>query len=232
MDVLGVIPARGGSKGIPHKNLTLLHGTPLLAYTCEQARLAKTLTRVILSTDDPAIASYAHEQSIEVPFTRPQELATDDTPMVEVVQHVLRALGAQGYLPDVVVVLQPTSPLRRATDIDEAVRLLVDSGADSVVSVVEIPHQFIPSSLFKLEEGTLVPYQAGPQPLRRQDKPILYARNGPAVLAVRSHVIAESRNLYGGVCRPLVMPWAVSVDIDGPEDLALAEYLLMQRVVL
>lgn len=232
MKVLGVIPARGGSKGISNKNLALLAGKPLLAYTCEQALAAKTLTRVIISSDDETIAACAKRFGIEVPFMRPIELAQDETPMLEVLQHAVRMLEeSEGYRPDILVLLQPTSPLRRAEHIDAAVRLLQESDADSVVSVVEVPHQFTPHSLLRLEEGCLVPYLNGPQLLRRQEKPILYARNGPAVLAVRRRVL-ERQSLYGKISRPLVMPLEASVDIDGPSDLALAEALLRQTDAL
>jgi CMP-N-acetylneuraminic acid synthetase len=227
MEVVGVIPARGGSKGIPNKNLALLAGKPLLTYTCEQALRAKTLTRVIVSTDDPAIAQCAKACGVEVPFLRPPALAADDTPMLAVLCHALDILQQQdGYVPNMVVLLQPTSPLRKAEHIDEAVRLLLDSDAESVVSVVEVPHQYNPVSLLRVESGCLVPYLNGPQVLRRQDKPALYARNGPAVVAVRHQVLLEQKSFYGNVSHPLVMSAESSVDIDQPADLALAECLL------
>jgi len=232
MEVLGLIPARGGSTGIPGKNLAPLAGKPLLAYTCEQALAAKELSRVVLSSDDERMVAYGKRLGVDAPFLRPPHLAEDDTPMIDVVRHALDALQRQeDYRPEAVVLLQPTSPLRRTQHIDEAVRLLRDTGADSVVSVVEVPHQFTPSSLLRREGDTLVPYLNGPQPLRRQDKPVLYARNGPAVLAVRTPVVLDSRTLYGTVCRPLVMSWEESVDIDGPEDLEWAERVLaMERL--
>jgi len=227
MHVLGVIPARGGSKAIPRKNLTLLAGKPLLAYTCELAREAKTLTRIILSTDDEAIAAYGRRLHVEVPFLRPKALAADETPMLDVLEHAVKTLREQeGYQADIVVLLQPTSPLRKGEDIDRAVRLLKRHRADSVVSVVEVPHQFNPVSLLKVQSGSLVPFLNGPLVLRRQDKPALYARNGPAVLAVWRRVLEEQRSLYGDVCLPFVMPPERSVDIDTPFDLALAEFLL------
>lgn len=228
MDILGLIPARAGSRTIPNKALVTLAGRPLLAHTCEQARQAATLNRVVVSTDDEAIARCARDCGIDTPFLRPRELAADETPMVEVLRHALQALReGERYQPDVVVLLQPTSPLRRAEHIDTAVRLLIESGADSVVSVVEVPHRFSPGSLLRLEpSGTLMPYLDGPQPLRRQDKPVLYARNGPAVLAVRAAVLVEQRSLYGQTSKPLIMSTTESIDIDTPEDLQWAESLL------
>jgi len=230
MEVLGVIPARGGSKGIPKKNLALLAGKPLLAYTCEAALQAKRLTRVIVSTDDQAIAACARDCGIDVPFFRPPHLAADDTPMLEVLCYVLETLrNGEGYRPDVLVLLQPTSPLRTASHIDEAVRVLVETQADSVVSVTEVPHQFRPSSLLQLDGDYLIPCLNGPIIGRRQDKPVLYARNGPAVLAVRESVVVEQRRLYGDHCHPLVMPPESSIDIDTPFDLRVAETLLASR---
>jgi CMP-N-acetylneuraminic acid synthetase len=230
MDVLGVIPARGGSKGIPHKNIIVVGGQPLLAYTCNAALSSERLTRVILSTDDPNVAEVGQHYGVEVPFLRPVELAQDDIPMLDVLQHALKILQGNGnYQPQIVVLLQPTSPLRRAEHIDDAVDILLKTGADSVVSLVEVPHQFSPVSLMQLEGSRLMPYVEGPPILRRQDKPRLYARNGPAVLAVQREVLLKKNSLYGDDCRPLVMKVEDSVDIDCPFDLDLVEFLLKRH---
>lgn len=225
MNVLGVVPARGGSKAIPRKNLASVAGRPLLAYTAEAARGSRRLTRVIVSTDDAAIAEAARALGLEVPFLRPAALAADDTPMLPVLQHAVRELARDGFAADAVVLLQPTSPLRRAEHIDRAVDLLESTGADSVVSVVEVPHQFAPVSVLRLEGERLRPFLDGDTVTRRQDKPRVFARNGPAVVAVRTRVLEEG-SLYGNDCRPLLMDVAESVDVDGPDDLALAERLL------
>jgi CMP-N,N'-diacetyllegionaminic acid synthase len=229
VDIFGVIPARGGSKGIPRKNLAPLAGRPLLAYTCDAARASRTLTRVMVSTDDAEIAAVAARHGVEAPFLRPAALAADDTPMLDVLVHLLSALAEQAYTPEVVVLLQPTSPLRRAEHIDAAVQLLTSSGADSVVTVIDVPHQFTPSSLMYREGDRLVPAGGAPGPLRRQDKPRLYARNGPAVVAVRAAVIAGQRTLYGADTRGLVMSRQDSLDVDEPFDLEVAELLLAAR---
>ena len=230
MDILGFIPARGGSKGIPHKNIAMVGGQPLLAYTCNAALSSKRLTRVILSTDDADVAEVGQHCGIEVPFLRPDELAKDDVPMLDVLHHSLRALQAkENYSPEVVVLLQPTSPLRRAEHVDEAVDILLKTGADSVVSVVEVPHQFNPVSFMHLEGERLMHYLEGPPILRRQDKPRLYARNGPAVLAVRREVLLKKNSLYGNDRRPLVMNVEDSVDIDCAFDLDLVEFLLKRH---
>jgi CMP-N-acetylneuraminic acid synthetase len=228
MQVLGVVPARGGSKGIPGKNLRPVAGRPLLAYTSDAARASRRLTRTIVSTDDEAIASAARGLGFEVPFLRPAELASDDAPMLPVLTHATSAMARGGFVADVVVLLQPTSPLRRAEHIDAAVDLLEATGADSVVSVVEVPHQFSPVSVMRLDDGRLRPYEDRPAVTRRQDKPRLYARNGPAVLAVRTGVL-EAGSLYGSDCRPYVMSAADSLDIDTADDLRFVELVLSTR---
>ncbi|MDQ3822052.1 MAG: acylneuraminate cytidylyltransferase family protein [Actinomycetota bacterium] len=217
MDVVGLIPAREGSKGIPRKNLVPLAGKPLLAWTVEAASASRTLTRTVVSTDWDEAAELARQLGAEV-LGRPRDLATDDTPMLAVVRHALAELGRF----DVLVLLQPTSPLRRAEHVDEAVRLLLESGADSLVSVVEVPHQFRPGKLMAIADGRLV--RLGSDPPDRHVGEKMYARNGPAVLALRPERLGD--DLYGGDCRPYVMELLDSVDVDGPHDLELAEFLL------
>ena len=212
MDVLGLIPARGGSKEVPRKNLAPVGGKPLLAWTVEAARAASELTRVVVSTEDEEIAA---EAGVEV-LRRPAELADDDTPMLDVVRHAVSELG-----PEVVVLLQPTSPLRRAEHVDAAVRLLLESGADAVVSVVAIPHRYSPEALMDVVDGRVV---ARGSARTRQEKALAYARNGPAVLALRSERLGD--DLYGGDCRPYVMDARDSLDVDDSFDLELADLLL------
>ena len=241
MRSLGVVPARGGSKAIPRKNVHDLAGRPLLAYTADAARASARLTRVILSTDDNAIAEIGRGLGLDVPFLRPSELASDAAPMLPVLRHAVSEMAARGFAADAVVLLQPTSPLRRAEHIDQAIALLESSGADTVVSVVEVPHQFTPGSLMRLDGDQLRPLagnvgagnvgasNVGTNTVtRRQDKPRLYARNGPAVLAVRTAALARS-SFYEGDCRALVMSAIDSIDVDGPDDLELIECILSRR---
>ena len=230
MNILGLIPARGGSKGIPHKNITPLAGKPLLAYTCEAALQSQLLTRTLLNTDDPEIAAVGRACGVEVPFMRPAELAQDDTPILPVIRHTLDWLAKHdNFVPEAVVLLQPTSPLRQVEHIDAAIRLLLEQNADTVVSVMEVPHQFTPVSLMQLDEqNQLRPYLPAPIILRRQEKPRLYARNGPAVLAIRRETLLAGK-LYGERILPLLMESTLSLDIDGPDDLALAEFWLARR---
>jgi CMP-N-acetylneuraminic acid synthetase len=225
---LGVIPARGGSKGIPQKNLAMLCGRPLLAYTADAARRSASLTRVIVSTDDGAIGDAARALGLEVPFLRPAALAADEMPMLPVLQHAVAAMADHGFRAEVVVLLQPTSPLRRSEHIDAAVELLDRSGADSVVSVVEVPHQFNPLSVLRLDDERLRPFLEGPSVAGRQNKPRVLARNGPAVLATRVATL-DRGSLYGDDCRPLLMSAEDSLDVDTAWDLSLAELLLGAR---
>jgi len=226
--VLGIIPARGGSKGISGKNLVSVGGRPLLAYTADAAHASRRLSRTIITTDDETIAQAARDLRIEVPFMRPDTLAGDDTPMLPVVQHALRAMRAHEIDADVVVLLQPTSPLRRGEHIDSAIELLAETGADSVVSVVDVPHQFNPVSVLSLDGDRLRPFLDTAPTTRRQDKPPALARNGPAVLAVRAAVI-EGGSLYGQDSRPLMMAPEDSIDVDTLFDLHLVELLLRER---
>ena len=226
--VLGLIPARGGSKGIPGKNLALLCGRPLLAYTADAVKQSRKLTRTIVSTDDERIAECARSLGLEVPFMRPAPLAADDAPMLPVVQHALEAMKERGFDADMVVLLQPTSPLRRAEHIDAAIDWLERTAADSMVSVVEVPHQFNPVSVMRLDDGLLKPFLDGPTATRRQDKPKLFARNGPAVLAVRAAVV-RGGSLYGERSWPLGMSAEDSIDIDTLRDLQLVEWVLASK---
>ena len=230
MDILGVIPARGGSKGIPRKNLVPLGGRPLIAYTCDAARASRRLTRVLISTDDEEIAAVGRTLGVTTPFLRPALLGGDETPIVDVLLDLVATLAQrEAYRPDVLVLLQPTSPFRRAADIDAAIALLDDSAADSVVTVIPVPHQFTPSSLMRLEGDRLLPALDGDLPSRRQDKPRLFARNGPAVVAVRTSVLVARRTLYGPDTRALVMSREDSLDIDDSFDVTMAESLMAAR---
>lgn len=224
MDVLCVIPARGGSKGIPRKNLREVGGRSLLARACGAAREAG-LDRVVVSTDDAEIAAAAERERVTVVW-RPAELGADDTPMLPVVVDALRqAEERTGGRADAVALLQPTSPFRRGEHVRAAIDLLTSTGADSVVSVTVVPHRFVPTSLLRMDgDGRVSPYVGGEQPLRRQDKVVLYARNGPAVLVTRRATLI-SGSLYGAHQRALVMRPEESLDIDDDLDLTLAELM-------
>lgn len=218
LTVLGLIPARGGSKGIPGKNLVPLFGKPLVAWTIEAAATSRTMDRTILSTEDEGIASAARSLGCEVPFLRPKELAADDTPGIEPVLHALSMI--RGF--DIVVLLQPTSPLRTALDIDAAVTALVSNGAPAVVSVTEAASH--PAWTYQVDEqGRLVPFlPAASRPTRRQELPTAWALNG-AIYVARTAWIMDSRSFLCPETIAFPMPAERGLDIDEPLDLLIAE---------
>lgn len=219
MTIIAVIPARGGSKGIPRKNLALINQRPLIFYAIDAALQAHSIDRTWVSTDDTEIAEVSRISGAEVPFMRPANLADDAAPMLGVLRHALKWHEDNVGPLEAVVLLQPTSPLRQAQHIDEAVALFRSSGASSVVSVMEVPHQFNPSSVMLLREGVLRPFvEDGRLITRRQDKPCVFARNGPAVLVCHPDTLKASE-LYGPRCVPYVMSASVSIDIDTQDDL-------------
>jgi CMP-N-acetylneuraminic acid synthetase len=227
--VLGLVPARGGSKGVPDKNLRPLAGRTLLDYTAEAANASGVLDRVILSTDSPAIADAGRRAGLEVPFMRPAALAKDDTPMLPVIEHAMSSLAAAGWNPDVIVLLQPTSPLRRPEYIRDAVAMLRDTGADSVVSVIEIPRHLSPDYVMKIEGGVLRPFLAeGARVARRQDARPAYSREG-TVYAFTRRTLERFGNIYGDDCRPLIVDAADSLSIDSAADWHTVERLLTER---
>ena len=235
MKVLGIITARGGSKGIPGKNLKLLAGKPLLAYTVDTARRSGALDRVILSTEDEAIAAAGRDLGCDVPFIRPLDLAGDDTPHLPVIQHATRWMQDRiNYRPDAVMVLQPTSPLRNGDDIAAAVALLDQSGADSVLSVNEVPAHAHPMRALRLDaQGHAVLFVNG-APVRtrvnrRQDLPPAWLMNG-AIYACRTRVLWHAEpSLYGNRVVAYRMPAERSLNIDDLEDWHAAERALASR---
>lgn len=229
MEILALIPARGGSKGLPGKNLRVLAGRPLIAYTIAAAQASRYGLRAVVSTDDPAIARAAAELGAEVPFLRPPDLARDETPTLPVVQHALRHLAAaEGYRPDLVVLLQPTSPLREARHIDEAIDLLLAEGAESAISLCPVEHS--PFWMKTVDErGRVRPFLPGaPVHLRRQDLPPVYRPNG-AIYITRPEIVLDQNRLLGDDTVAYLMAPEDSVDIDTELDLWLAEMLLQRR---
>lgn len=229
MRFIGIIPARGGSKGIPRKNIHPLCGRPLIAYSIDAARQSHAIERLIVSTDDVEIADISRDLGAEIRM-RPAALAKDETPTRAVLAHVVAELAAESYVPDAVLTLQPTSPLRTARHIDEAAALFAaDPRADSLVSCIEVPHVFHPLSIMRRnQEGYLEPYLPAPQPHRRQDKQPVFARNGAAIYVTRTMRIEEY--VFGGCLVPYPMDAESSVDVDTFDDLAVAEQLLRSRL--
>jgi CMP-N,N'-diacetyllegionaminic acid synthase len=230
MRVLGLIPARGGSKGVPRKNIRMLGGKPLLHYTAATARAARLLARVVLSTDDDEIARIGRECLLEVPFMRPPELAADATPSLLVVKHALESLAKEGDVFDAVCLLQPTHPFRQAGDIDACITLLGESGADSVVTVLPVPPEHNPHWVFFRDPDGTLRLSTGESTLipRRQDLPPAFHREGSVYVTLRDVVLRGGSLLGDRVIGYPVDP-EQSVNIDTQEDWARAEMLLRER---
>lgn len=228
--VVAIVPARGGSKGLPGKNLRPMLGKPLIGWTIEQAlSCGSALDAVIVTTDDPAIAATARQFGAEVPFLRPPHLATDVASSIDVVLHALDAVSAAGRSFDIVVLLEPTSPLRETTDILGALaRLEGDAAVDSVVSVApaESGH---PAFLYRIEAGWLRPY-GGSQPtgLRRQDLDPVYFLEG-SVYVSRVPALRERRSFYHARTAPWPVARYKSHEIDELSDFIAVEALLAAR---
>jgi N-acylneuraminate cytidylyltransferase len=212
LSVLALITARGGSKGLPGKNIRLAGGRPLIHYTIDAARGARTVDRVVLSSDDDAIIAAARAAGCEVPFRRPAHLATDEATSIDVVLHALDALPSH----DLVVLLQPTSPLRTGADIDAACARLAACDAPSCVSVTLAEHS--PYWMYALDAGhRLQPLLRAAQATRRQDLPPAWRLNG-AVYVARTAWLRRTRAFVGAGSVALEMPAARSLDIDTLDD--------------
>lgn len=219
--------ARGGSKGVPRKNLRLLHGKSLLRYTAEAALGARRLARVVLSTEDREIAEEGRRCGLDVPFVRPDELALDETPTLPVLRHAVLHLEASGDRYDAVCLLQPTDPLRTPEQIDGCVDLLDSAGADAVVTVLRVPAEYNPHWVYFLkDDGTLRLSTGEDAPIpRRQDLPAAFHRSG-SVYVTRRDVLIDGDSLYGRRLAGYLVARDQSVNIDTPEDLERAERLL------
>jgi CMP-N-acetylneuraminic acid synthetase len=207
----------------------MLAGQPLIEYTARAARESGVLDRIILSTDSDEIAVAGRRSGLEVPFMRPSALAADDTPMQPVVQHAIDTLSADGWTPDVIVLLQPTSPLRRPSHVRDAVTMLRETKADSVVTVVELPRHLSPDYVMRIEDGVLRPFLSdGARVTRRQDARPAYSRDGTVYACWRA-TLDRWGSIYGERCLPLVVNAADSLSIDSPDDWAEAERRLAGR---
>lgn len=223
--ILAIIPARGGSKGLPRKNVKLLLGKPLIAWTIGQALRSRYLDKVIVSTEDKNIARISLEHGAEVPFIRPRTLATDTAKMIDVILHSLYCLGKKGSVFDLLVLLQPTSPLRTSLDIDTAIELFFLKKAKAIISVCETEHH--PFWTNELTRGGCMKnfLKTRIMDKNRQSLPAFYRLNGAIFLAYCDY-IKENKNFFGERTYAYVMSRERSVDIDTGFDLKFAEYLL------
>jgi len=231
--ILGIVTARGGSKGIPGKNVKPLLGKPLIFYTIAAAQRSEVFDRLILSTDDADIAEVAKRYGCEVPFIRPKELAKDNTAHLPVIRHAVEWLKErEGYKPDYVMILQPTSPLRQPFHIKDAVALL-DAGADTVLSVSKIPKQFSPyKGMVIRDDGFMELINGDPvrnRAIRRQDLKDAYWSVG-AIYLFKTDLLFEGKDphFYGKRVAPYTIETKYIVDIDEPEDWEVAEKALIR----
>ncbi len=227
MRVLGLIPARGGSKGIPDKNRKLLNGKPLLQYTIEAALGSKLLDVVVFSSEDEILMRLASEIGAEVPFKRPLDLATDTASSLGVVKHALQALSEKGQDYDAVCLLQLTNPFRQAAFIDAAIEKFKEVGTDSLVSVLKVPHEYNPHWVFEASEAKTLKIATGESQIikRRQDLPDAFVRDG-AIYLTKVNVLFEQNSLYGSTISYIESDANRHVNIDTPKDWKLAEELV------
>lgn len=230
--VLALISARGGSKGLPGKNIRPLAGKPLIVHSIEGALSLPAIDRVVVSTDSQEIAEIARQAGADVPFLRPAELARDDTPSLPVSQHAVAWLcDHEGWSCDILLELPPVAPLRTSDDIAGALAILLEPGVDSVVSLCPVEGAYHPYWMKRIEDGRVVPLMELPREyLRRQDLPPVYRRNG-AVIAVWTDVLMKQNSYYGSEVRGYIMPEERSIDIDNQLDFAVAETILGRRPV-
>lgn len=223
----GVIPARGGSKGLPGKNLRKLGAFSLIGQAIASAREAALLARFIVSTDSPEIAKEARRHGAEVPFLRPAEFATDQAGMLPVLQHAVRWLeSSAGVRPDLIVTLQPTSPFRTGAEIDATIRRVIGTGSDSAQTLSETSYH--PYFMKTLEgDRTVALFPNGHKFVRRQDAPPVYQPSG-AVYVTRFATLMEQGHILGEDNRGVVMGFEASVNIDTEWDFLLAELLLRE----
>lgn len=228
--VLAVIPARGGSKRLPRKNCMLLHGKPLIVYSIEAAQQSFYIDEVVVSTDDEEIASIARQAGASVPFLRPADLSADETSSVDVVVHALNYYQASEKKSfDYVVLLQPTSPLRAATHIDQAFELLKEKKADAIVSVCETEHSPLWANQLP-PDGSMVNFLSEDVLGRRsQDLPKYYRLNGAIYICSRQRFLQERTFLVASDVYAYIMEQEVSVDIDTKLDLFLSETILIHN---
>ena len=229
MNILGIIPARGGSKGVPRKNIKLLGGKPLIAYTIDSAKESKYLADVVVSTEDEEIAAVSRENGAKVPFLRPAELARDATPTLPVLKHCLEYFLAQGVQYEAVCILQATSPFRSRAMIDTCIDKFKQAKADTLISVKKVPDHYNPHWVFEEKGQDLFQISTGEKSIipRRQQLPDTFYRDGMIYL-VKSKLILEKNTLYGERISAFATD-GENINIDTMEDWYLAEAFVKEN---
>ncbi|MEG1254894.1 acylneuraminate cytidylyltransferase family protein [Clostridium sp.] len=226
-EILAIIPARGGSKGVPRKNIKKLEGKPLIGYTIEAAKNCSSVSRVIVSTEDNEIAEVSKQFGAEIPYLRPSELSGDNSPTIDCILHVINYLKEnEDYKPDYVLLLQCTSPLRNSTHVEETIEKLLNSNYDSIVSVCEAEVNPYWANVFQgdklkyfIEEGKII--------TRRQDLPDVYRMNG-AIYLIKTDVLIKERTFEPENLMGYIMDSYSSVDIDTEMDFKIAEAIVKE----
>lgn len=223
MNVLGIIPARGGSKGIPKKNVVDLNGKPLIFYTIDAALTSKVIDKLIVSTDDENIAKIARKFGSDV-VMRPAHLAGDKSPTISTINHVIEILSLNSYIPDIIILLQPTSPLRNYLDIKKSLDQFISNKCESLIAVNNVDHS--PYWNFKIKNSRLIPiFDEKYLKYRRQDLPEAYIPNG-SIFISKPKTIKDYNGFYTSNIFPYVMPPERSLDIDTKLELEFAKFLL------
>ncbi len=228
MKILAIIPARGGSKGVPRKNIKVLGNQPLIAYTIERAVQSKLLTEFVVSTEDAEIAEITKLCGAKVPFMRPLELAQDATPTIDVVKHVISEYEKKNIFFDAVLILQATCPFRTENEIDECIEIFMKQNTDSFISVKEVPDHFNPHWVFETNEKGTLKIATGEEKIipRRQELPKGYLRDG-SIYITKTSVIKEQNSLFGDSIAYRVNTNIKHVNIDTMSDWEQAERILL-----
>jgi len=229
--VIAIIPARGGSKGVPRKNIKPLNGRPLISYAISASLKSKFIDRVIVSTDDKEIADVAKKYKAEIPFIRPAELAQDTSPVILAMQHVVKYLEEEeDYKPDLVILLQATTPLVLASDIDSAIEMILESDTNTCVSVCEIVER--PEWMYVFEDGKtrkLKPFLVEDHKTdNRQEMPKVYRLNGAIYVTKKDTIMKEGKITDRKKLSAIIMPQERSVDINEPVDFYILEAIIKQ----
>ena len=227
MEILALIPARGGSKGVPGKNIKLLNGKPLLAYTAEVALKSKYLSEVIISTEDQQIIEVAKNLGIKVSFVRPMELAQDNTPTIDVIIHTLQWYENQNISFDAVCLLQVTTPFRTVEFLNKAIEKFIEKDSDSLVSVQKVPHEYNPHWTFEVNSKGNLKIATGESEIikRRQELPNAYHRDG-SIYITKVKVLLQNKSLYGDTTAFVESDSESHVNIDTFEDWVKAEAII------
>ncbi|GAB1309280.1 acylneuraminate cytidylyltransferase family protein [Urechidicola sp. KH5] len=231
MKILGLIPARGGSKGVPRKNIRLLNGKPLIDYTILAGQQSNLITKLIVSSEDEEIINHSLAMNVSVPFQRPERLATDESPTIDTIIHAINYFESKGEYFDAVCLLQATSPFRSTDFIDRAIRKFKEANSDSLVSVTQVPHQYNPHWVFEENDNSLLEISTKDDFIiaRRQELPKAFIRDG-SIYITKTKVLKEYKNVLGKKIAYIVSDFEPIINIDTQEDWTLAEDYLKNKL--